>query len=352
MKKIGLYLLLLGSIVFCSTCLDEIEIDPAQRPEIGYVIQGKLITGPPATAEVKVERLFVYTSNINEAVPDAEVRLLSETGAEFTFSGVPLDGIYRAALDPADFPVEIGARYRIEVSLPDGNEITSDWDQIIEAPPTGNLGWQFDEIELVSDDGLVSLAPGIAFNINSPLRNSTGDKVGLRWEFIDAFRITDDFNFVCYVENPYQAGRVFLLDGNTVSGDSIQGFPLFNDRFGQKLTEGYYLSAYQQVLSPASFDYWREIALLLEREGTVFDNPAGRVQTNMENTTDSTAIVYGYFSAYQQDTIRLFISPEDLGNPDRFCPRPPTNAPFPPPTICDGCIDALGSSYEKPFYWE
>lgn len=352
MKKITLYTLLLSGVLFCSTCLDEIDIDPAQRPETGYVIQGKLIAGMPAVAEVKVERLFVYTSNINQAVADAEVRLVSENGNEFAFSGNPLDGIYRAELNPTDFPVQVGSRYRLEVSLSDDTEIVSAWDEVTAAPPAGTLGWQFDEIETVSDDGLVSRIPAIAFFANSSLRNTSGEKARLRWEFIDAYRITDNLSLICYVENAYQAGRLLLLDGNTISGDSIRRFPLFKDVIGRKLIEGYYLTAYQQTLSSGAFDYWREVALLMDREGTIFDNPAGRIQTNMQNLTDSTGLVYGYFSAYQQDTIRLYVSPEDMGNPASYCPRPTTGQPFPPPTICDNCIEALGASYDKPFYWE
>ncbi len=352
MKKICLYLLLIGAVLHWTACLDEIEIDPAQRPETGYVIQGKLIPGEPAYAEVKVERMFVYTSNINQAVPDAVVTLQSEDGDSYTFQQTPLNGIYQTTLNPAEFAVEVGKGYRVEVSLPEGVEIISDWDQIVAAPPTGTLGWQFDEIETQSIDGVVSRIPAISFFIDTPLRNALGEKAQLRWDFIDAYRITDDLSFICYVENPYQAGRALILDGTTVSGDAVQNFPLFKDVIGKKLIEGYYLTAYQQALSPESFRYWKEIASLLEREGTVFDNPAGRISTNLRNTQDSTALVFGYFSAFQQDTIRLYISPEDMGNPASYCPRPFTGAPMPPVTICNNCIDGLGASYDKPFYWE
>lgn len=352
MKKWNIYLVLSCAVLLWNACLDEIDIDPAQRPETGYVIQGKLVMGTPAIVEVKVERMFVYSSNINQAVSDAVVTLVSEEDVRFTIPGTPLNGVYQANLDPSVFPVAEGKRYRVEVRLSTGDEIVSDWDQVVAAPPKGTLSWQFDEIETESADGLVSLVPAISFFVDSPLWNSAGEKAQLRWEFIDAYRITDNLSLVCYVENPYQAGRALVLDGTAIAGDTVKNYPLLKDRIGRKVVEGYYLTAYQQALSPESFSYWEEIASLLEREGTVFDNPAGRISTNMRNTQDSTALVFGFFSAFQQDTMRLYLSPEDMGNPDAYCPRPSNGQPMPPITICDNCIDATGASYNKPFYWE
>ena len=352
MRIRGLYLMLLLGVLAWSTCLDEIEIEPADRPETGYVIQGSLVAGEPAAVSIRVERLFFFTSNINQIVSDAQVSLVAESGTSQEIAWDAANRVYQATLDAASFPVEEGQRYRVEVSLSDGTAIESDWDEVMPAPAAGNLNWQFTEVETEGANGVISLRPGIAFSVDGPLLTSTGDAAQIRWEFIDAYRITDNLDSICYVENQHRAGQVILLDGTEVGGDAVQNYPLFSDLIGLKLIEGYYLTAYQQSLSPDAFDYWKEVQLLLEREGTVFDNPAGRVATNLRNTTDSTGIVYGYFSAYQQDTIRLFVSRGDMGNLASYCPRPPTNQPFPPITICDNCIDALGASYEQPFYWE
>lgn len=352
MSKVKIYLLLLIGAFGWNSCLDEIEIAPAERPDSGYVIQGEIIAGEPVTAEVRVEELFFFTSNINRPVKDAQVRIVAEGGASVALNLNAVSSLYEATLDPADFPMPEGSRYRVEVSLSDGNEIVSEWDEIMPLVPKGDLSWRFVNIEVESDLGILTQRPGLAYSINSPLLTTAGTKAQLRWEFIDAYRITDDLDFVCYVENQHRASRVFVLDGTTVSSDTVQNYPLFSDQIGRKHIEGYYLTAYQQALSPESFKYWQEIQLLQEREGTVFDNPAGQVRTNLRNTVDSTRIVYGYFSAYQQDTLRLFLSREEMGNLTPHCPRPPTNQPFPPITICDGCIDAVGSSYNKPFYWE
>ena len=346
-----LYSLLFMLVLFAPACLDEIEIENADRPEDGYVVQAKLIQGSPSYVEVKVEQLFFYTSNINRPVNNALVSLIKNTGERYEFQDIPLDGIYSAYLEQVDFPVTVGQEYRIEVEITPEIRLQSDWDKVHAAPIADHISWGFTEIETVSVDGLISRSPGIQFDITTPI-TTTAERARLRWEFIDAYQVTDNLNFTCYIENPYQNSKLFLLDGNTVAPDTIRDYPLFTDRLGIRHIEGYYLSVFQQALSPEAFNYWEQVAALLEREGTVFDNPAGTVSSNINNPADSTQLVYGFFSAYSQDTLRRFFTREEMGNLNFYCPRPPTSQAPPPVTVCDGCIDALGSSYNKPYYWQ
>lgn len=347
----SLSILLCGLALLLSTCLDEIEIDNADRPDDGYVVQAKLIRGEPSYVEIKVEQLFFFTSNINRPVSDAIVSLVSKSGDQYDFQGIPLDGIYSAYLDQSAFPVTVGEEYRIEVEISPEIKLQSGWERVYEVPKATKLGWDFTEVEIVSNDGLVTLVDAVGFTITTPLQVNE-ESARLRWEFIDAYQITDDIGFSCYIENPYQNSQVFLLDGQAIGPDTLTDYPLFAVRIGIRHIDGYYLSAFQQSLSPEAFVYWEQAAALLEREGTVFDNPAGAISTNIIDIADSTRLVYGFFSAYSQDTIRRFISREEMGELDFYCPRPVTGLPNPPMTICDGCIDALGSSYEKPAYWE
>lgn len=353
MKKIICWLTGACLLLLATTCLDEIEIELPDRPEEGYVVQAKLIQGESAYAEVKVERSFQFTSNINQAVTNAEVSLIKENGFTYTFPTDELDGIYEARLDPLTFPVQTGDRFRIEVKIQDTIEIQSAWETILEAPTAIRMGFNFTEVESVSTDGLVSRKLGLAFGVDTPIQTTAGERAQLRWEFIDAYRIMDNIEQICYIENPYQSSAVFLADGNAIAQDTIRNYPLFVAPVGRRHIDGYYLTAYQQALGPAAFQYWQEIASLLDREGTVFDNPAGTVSSNFTDQNDSTRIVYGYFTAFSQDTVRLFISREDMGELPAFCPRPPPNGTALLPTVCDDCIlNALNSSLTKPDYWE
>jgi hypothetical protein len=353
MKKTIAILLGVTFLLDLSTCLDEIGIELPDRPEEGYIIQATLIKGSPSVAEVRVERAFQYTSNINQPVADAEVRLMKENGFIFSFPSNQFDGIYDQQLDQQNYPIAVGDRFRLEVQIGDSVLILSDWETIHEAPQARQLEWTLSEVETVSTDGLVNRLPGIAFSVSTPVHLSNNNRSQLRWEFIDAYRVSDNMGQVCYIENPYQNAAVFLLDGNAISSDTVQRYPLFSAPLERRHIEGYYLSAYQQSLGPAAFGYWQEVASLLDRQGTIFDNPAGTVSTNFSDQADATRLVHGFFTAYSQDTVRLFISREEMGELPFYCPRPPTNLPNPAPTVCDNCVtNGFNSSLNKPYYWE
>lgn len=354
MKK--LIVILIGSslLLGLSTCLDEIEIELPDRPEDGFVIQAKLIKGDlTSTAEVNVARAFQFNSNINQPVTDAEVRLVKEDGFDIIFPTNQLNGIYTQILDQQSFPIAVGDRFRVEVGISDSIMIYSDWEVIHESPKALRLDWQFSVTETTSLDGLVNQVPAISFGVTTPSEISNGERARLRWEFIDAYRIMDDLDQICYIENPYRNAEVFVLDGTTITPDTIRNYPLFTAPVGIRHIEGYYLTAYQQSLGAEAFRYWQEIGSLLEREGTIFDNPAGSISSNFSGQLDSTRNVYGYFTAYSQDTVRVFLSREDTGALPSYCPLPPFVAANPAPTVCDNCVlNALNSSLNKPYYWE
>ncbi|MEZ4985198.1 MAG: DUF4249 family protein [Saprospiraceae bacterium] len=248
------------------------------------------------------------------------------------------------------FPVKAGDAYRVKVILADGEMILSDWETI--QPPTqaNPLNWAFDEIETISNDGLVSTTRGISFFSNVAPVTSNGEPAQLRWEFINAYQITDDFDLTCYIETPYKENYVYLLDGQT-SPPLLPDYKLFSEALNVRHIEGYYLTVYQQSLTPQAFNYWQQVQLLLDREGSVFDNPAGAISTNLQATVDTNRIVYGYFEAFSQDTVRIFLSREDTGMLDYYCPRISPNG-FVQESICNqGCITHPYASYSKPYYW-
>lgn len=353
-KKLVFKCLVLALImVGLSACLDKITIEPADTPTNGYVVQGKLIMGAPSYFRVTVGQLFFYTSNINRPVADAEVSLVAESdGRRITLTNQDLSNVYDTYLEPSEFPVQPGDRYRVEVLLRDDNVIISEWETILPTPKATSLGWRYKTIERVNFSGEIEEVTGLEYIINTPLQNNEGETVALRWSFVDAYRITDNLDDTCYVENSFRSGDIFLFDGRSTSLPALTDFPLLETTINQKHIEGYYLSAFQQALSPSAYGYWQQVATLAEREGTVFDNPAGEISTNMRSIIDSTLLVHGFFTAASQDTIRLFISREDMGNLPFHCPRPPTGTGLVPASICDNCQEALGSSLTPPDYWE
>ncbi len=344
-------LLLAGGLV--TSCLDVIDLEAPEKPTEAWAMQGKLIKGDPSYAEVKIDKLFVYTSNLPQFIRDANVTIEDEDGNSLTFPEPTTVGIYNMTIptNSPDFQVEEGKSYRIRAQLVDGRTIVSDFETILPVPEPTAISFAFERREVELNDGLLDSTDVVSFAITTPLiAEGATAKSRLRWEFLDAYRVTDDNGVTCYVQNPARTESVFVVDGSITALDTIREFGLFTIPRDQRFYEGYYLSAYQQSVSARAYEYWRQVATLGEQEGTIFEDPAGTVISNMHFEADSTEQVFGYFTAIAQDTVRVFVSREDAGNPSLFCPRPPR---FPPPqTICDNCLIWLNSSDIKPDYWE
>lgn len=336
-------------------CLDPIELEVPARPTRGIAVQGELIKGDPSLFEVKVEQLFFYTSNLPRVIKDAEVTLWDDEGRSLTAPSPSLSGIYRINI-PAnnpDFSVNEDRRYRISVAWGDSVLVESTWESILPVPQADSIHFALSVRERVVSELLTAIDTIVSFSIDTPVREGGApEKARLRWEFRDAYKITDDLAQVCYIENPTQTADVFLLDATLINEESVTDYHLFDTRQNQRFIEGYYLTVFQQALSEPAFTYWEQVDQLNSQEGTIFDEPPGVITTNLTNLTDSTLLTLGFFSAYQQDTIRRYLSPADMGFPNSYCPRPPTSSPMPPITVCNDCTAATGSSLQKPPYWE
>ena len=76
---------------------------------------------------------------------------------------------------------------------------------------------------------------------------------------------------------------------------------------------------------------------VVERVGNQFEPPVGRIITNFKNINDENdRNVFGYFTAFYEDTLRLCVTPEEVGSPSKLCP--PCRGCF-APSICIDCLN-------------
>ena len=97
-----------------------------------------------------------------------------------------------------------------------------------------------------------------------------------------------------------------------------------------------------------TYDYWSIVNLVVNRNGTQFEGPAGKIQSNFINVNEPKTEVYGYFFTTESKTNRLNVSSDFAGNPRPLCPPPP---PFSSPLCCN-CLCQANSADVKPEWWE
>jgi hypothetical protein len=97
-------------------------------------------------------------------------------------------------------------------------------------------------------------------------------------------------------------------------------------------------------------DYWNQVNTVVSREGDIFQDPVGKVPSNFKNADTDDEDVFGFFYATEQEVIRIFVSPEEANNPNKWCPQPLTEGGQAPSDCCD-CSTEIGSSTFKPSWW-
>lgn len=345
-------------MLFSPGCIDQIDVEAPEDLVSAVVIQGTLVKGNPSVARVEINSLFNFTAESRRFVNVLDVRLLDETGQFLELPAVDL-GIYVLEIpeNHPDFRIETGASYRLRVTTRDGRTYESTPEVIPEVPAADKLSAEVIDKELRDQEGQPTTTKYVRFSIETPVSTSEqGDRAFLKWEAQKTYRVTDiipDPTNTCYITST--AGRgLWLLDGNTLSTDRIEDFTVHEEVVGPLLAEGFYLTVFQQGLSEKAYRYWEEINELVERTGSIFEPPAGKVRSNFVNIDDPEDEAFGFFYGIAQDTVRLYISPEFAGNPAPLCPpagdlySQSGNCNY--PRCCD-CREYPGSTQVKPSFW-
>ncbi len=364
MKRILSYLpiVVFGLIVW--GCLEEIDLRVEPEFQDNVVIQGSLVLGNPSRVNVRVTKLFDFTSNGREALSVRSVILFDEDGNQVELEVAGAVGDYAVEIPVNDPRMSIGAdkRYYIEVSTFDGRTFRSEEERIPNVPEATELQARLTEVEQVGADGELRQVEYVEFLLSTPLDNGENDGTFLRWVAERTYRSTDEGMSdaypepkTCYVTESSVVSNLPVGSTEEFSG-SITAFPVYQEPINHRFAEGYYVSIFQQGLTRGAYGYWSGIASLINREGTIFEPPVGQVPSNISNIEDPDDRAFGYFYATQQDTIRMYISPDFVGNPEKYCPVEfgMVNQNFvyceAVPICCD-CLSVPRSQLERPSFW-
>jgi|GEM_PF-359578 len=357
--RFPLWLLVL--VFFSPGCLDPIELEAPKDILSAVVIQGRLTKGSPSVVRAEVSALFNFSGSSRRLIDVREVHLLDESGQSLEIPSVDL-GVYELEIPEGhpSFRIETGSAYRLRVATRDRRVYESTPEPVLATPAAGNLSATIIDKEISNREGELAKVRFIQFSIDTRLTNAEGGpKARLKWDAIRTFRVTDlaiedPDPKTCYITQFADINTLYLLDGGLIAGEEATGVTVHEEPVSNLFAEGYYLSVLQQSLSEGAFDYWRQANELIERTGSIFEPPAGKLRSNFTNINDPEEEAFGFFYATAPDTVRLFVSPELAGNPATRCP--PTGPLFNQsgdcayPICCD-CLSAPNSTVSRPDFW-
>lgn len=352
MKKFRYIPILCCLSLLLSSCLDEIELKNQRFETKAVIIQGRLILGAPSMVEVSVQRIGDFDGAQTAVhIGSAKVSLERTDGASIELPEINSAKLYRASIpsNQGTFKVQAGQNYRIKVSLLDGRQYESEFEPLVAVPELEKTNYFIEDLTFQDKKGFLNTAPFLRFWVNSKLRaNGNSDKTRLRWEVNAVYRLTDNTRKVCYNYEPQRVEKVLIYDAPAFQVDRLDTFKLVDVRLDHRFAEGIYLTVLQESLSPTAFRYWDQVKALAERSGSMFEEPAGKIVSNLRSKNPKEE-VYGYFYATAQDTLRMYIRPGQVGDPKKYCPLPPTDRIGPTP--CDNCLLTTGSTLTKPNFW-
>ncbi len=353
MKRLFFLLLALSF----SACLDKIDILVPKEIQESLVVQGGIYRYKNSMrAEVQLrmvsdEKSQSRTTRVEDAYVEnnfgQKIQLL-ETG----------DGIYSADVPGwSDFNKEYGTKYRIVIQTLRNVVYMSSFNALIASPTIDRLQYKIVKKNIINQLGQYELADFVELDIDSKIKEENGTKYLLKYDIINSYKYTDQLlglppGKLCYVTQKADLINVLLYDARLSQDERLIEFPVYDRKIDYLFSEGYYGTVVQQAIDEEAYDYFTQINELNNREGTIYEPPAGRILTNIKNVTDTTQAAHGYFVAVAQDTARIYINPSELGNPKRQCPTPPSEFSICPIRSCCDCLILRGASLSKPHFWK
>ena len=361
------------SILFCMSCLitgclDSIDFEQPDTINDRIAIQGKLVKGSPSFVQVTIRRVFDFKA-APRLISARAVTLSDELGNTISLS-TRAEGIFFKEIqaDDPNIKIDFDKSYKIIVEIFDGQIFESTLETILPTPTPTELKVKRIQKDIIGPTGeIITRDNFVGFTIDTPLEVSPGlGNVKLLWELEATYKITDTpethgrsecaatridaQNKVCYAS--FSPATNFIpLDGTQLSVNAISDLIIYETIISSIFSEGYYLNVFQQSLTDETFEYWSQVKNVTDRIGNIFEAPAGKVKSNITNTSNPAGETFGYFYATEEKVIRVFVDSILVDMPRISCPGMLSTTGQAPRECCD-CLTLENATTEKPIWWE
>jgi len=322
MRKSGFYMiraLVLMTLILPGSCIESFDPDIEKYENI-LVVDG-LITDKREEYTIRLSRTLRFDESRSIMESGALVEVVDDLGHLYTFTESS-DGIYTS--DSSSFVGVPGRSYMLMIQTTDGINYHSTSDLLKAAPSIDSVFYRYKEETLADNEKLQGIE--IRLNSNDP-QNETRY---YRWEWIETWEYSVPYTKLGYESREFcwasaLSNQIVIASTMQLSKDVVNDKLIyFVDNRSNRLLKTYSTLIRQYALTQTTHSFWKEIELLNEHTGSLFDPPPASVTGNVSNDNDPNEPVLGFFQVSGVSEERFFFKHEEL--PSLF--RAPTEYEF------------------------
>ncbi|WKN45630.1 DUF4249 domain-containing protein [Tunicatimonas pelagia] len=356
-----------------TTCIDPFDIGDVVNGQPRLVVDG-LLTNQPQAHEVRISYSSPTLNTFDrEVVSGADVFIEDENGSQVSLiEDTEREGVY---LTPSNFAGTVGVTYTLRVRTAENVSYRSLPEMMRPVAEIDSIYAELDSRQSLSSLGTLLNNWGMQFYVSTG--TGTPESNFYQWKWEETYQFTAPLAREDQIIQPicYQSGRQFnqLLIGSSqdFSQDRIGRQPItFVSKNTYKLQQRYSLLVKQLSLSERAFNFWSDVEVQRDTDGSLFDPPPSQIIGNMVRDDDPEDIVLGYFQVSAVTEQRFFITraevPASPGGPIggfSSCvesSEPPADGnngessggpDDGPPDFCYDCTLIQGTTTERPSFW-
>jgi len=293
----------LSIICLLKSCIEpyEPEIDKYDRL---LVIDGR-ISNFEGSGVVKLSRSFPYGKTRYEVVSGAAVFIFDEIGNEERLYEVE-EGTYRA---DSSFKALPGQKYKLQVKINENEVYESTMEKM--QPPVS-----IDSLYFIYENAAENDREGVEINVDVDNKDKISNYYA--WEYSEAwmFRVPHQSSRIPDSRNCFTGNRSkILLLGNSSNnaGGRLKQQPIFFiSNKTNRLSIKYSVLVKQYTLTETAYDFYKNLKLISESSGTLFDPTPSAVLGNISRNDYPDQPVLGNFLVAPVYEKRLFIEKIEL----------------------------------------
>lgn len=313
MKRFLFYFL--GFLFLVTSCIDRFQ--PEVDKYAGTLVVDGGLTNEPGPYTVKLNRsIGVYDLDVNyEAISNAQVMIGEENGPTYGLTEVD-NGVYQT--DSSALRGTPGKRYNLRITLPDGREYETPFEEMREPTEIGAIEGAIEYQYSIDEDREI---PGYQFYVNAP-EGAYEDNYYL-WRNVVTYEYRADFPVVSYFAGSFfefpnpdslrTCWRTFVVDEfftyntNNYSTGAVESAPILFQRVDNKVvSQRMSLLTMQYTISEASYNFWDAIRKQNANSGSLYNTQPYQIQGNVANVNDQSEPVLGYFQIASVTEKRIF----------------------------------------------